>query len=53
MGTLLYVLAMVVSLVLGWTTGNYSFTLIGVALMVNGALTLAWEDMKGDVGHER
>ena len=53
MGTLLYVLAMVVSLVVGSATGNDSFTLIGVALMVNGALTLAWEDMKGDARHER
>jgi uncharacterized membrane-anchored protein len=53
MGTLFYVLAMVVSFALGWATGNYSFTLIGVALMVNGALTLAWEDMRGDARHER
>lgn len=46
MGYVLYCVIMLATLAAGWVSGNGTLTVVGAALMANGALTLAWNDMR-------
>lgn len=54
MGYVLYCSIMLAALVAGWMGDNATLSIVGAALMANGALTLVWRDMKeqGDVHHQ-